>query len=176
MTERHEMRGVCVLGGWGADGSGEGSGGVVGYLGSNGGRGDVGRAVLVMVVVVGVSTSPPVVVVVVIVRLLALGAALHGVHVGVRVGVGVGHGQLLQGGVCGLHADHGLAQQVDGMRQRWQDELETLLREATERLRVKSVKRILFGFFKKNKSDNLKISTRYNCNLMAFPMFGVKKV
>lgn len=87
---------------------------------------------LVMVVVVGVPTSPPVVLVLVV-HLLALGAALHGVHVGVRVGVHVGHGggQLLQGGVRGLHAHHGLAQQVDGVRQRGQDELETLLRRTT---------------------------------------------
>lgn len=103
------------------------------YLGSNGGCSDVGGAVLVVVVVVGVSTSPPVILIV-IVHLLALSAALHGVHVVVRVAVRVGHGQLLQGGVRGLHADHGLTQQVDGVRQRRQDELETLLREVTERI------------------------------------------
>lgn len=103
-----------------------------GYLGSDGGRGDVGGAVLVMVVVVRVPTSPPVVLVVVL-HLLALGAALHGVRVGVRVGVSVGHGggQLLQGGVRGLNADRGLAQQVDGVGQRGQDELKTLLQRTT---------------------------------------------
>lgn len=108
------------------------SGGVGGYLGSNGGCGDVGGAVLVMVVVVRVPTSPPVVLVVVL-HLLALGAALHGVRVGVRVGVSVGHGggQLLQGGVRGLNTNCGLAQQVDGVGQRGQDELKTLLQRTT---------------------------------------------
>lgn len=85
-----------------------------------------------MVVVVRVPTSPPVVLVV-LVHLLALGAALHGVRVGVRIGMSVGHGggQLLQGGVRGLNADRGLAQQVDGVGQRGQDELKTLLQRTT---------------------------------------------
>lgn len=87
---------------------------------------------LVMVVVVRVPTSSPVVLIIVL-HLLALGAALHGVRVAVRVGMSVGHGggQLLQGGVCGLNTDRGLAQQVDGVGQRGQDELKTLLQRTT---------------------------------------------
>lgn len=108
------------------------------YLGSDGSRGDVRGAVLVLVlvvvvvVVVRMSASPPVVLVVVL--FLALGAALHGVRAGVRVGVRVaqrrrGGGQLLQGGVRGLHPNRGLAQQVDGVRQSGKDELKALLRD-----------------------------------------------
>lgn len=83
-----------------------------GYLGSDGSCGDVGGAVLVMVVVVHVSTSPAVLFLVLL--FLALGPALHGVHVAVRVAVRVGQqrgrgGQLLQGGVCGFNPDRGLA-------------------------------------------------------------------
>lgn len=91
-----------------------------GYLSSDGGRGDVGGAVLVVVVVVVVPPPPPVLLLLVL--FLALGATLHGVHVGVGVGVHVGQqrgrrGELLQGGVRGLDLDGGLAQQVDGVRQ-----------------------------------------------------------
>ena len=102
------------------------------YLGSDGGCGDVGGAVLEVVVVVVVVHVPPSphVLLLVLLLVLALGAALHGVHVGVEVHVGQqrgGGGQLLQGGVRVLHLDDGLTQQVDGMRQSRQDELETLL-------------------------------------------------
>lgn len=102
------------------------------YLGGDRRCGDVRGAVLVMVVVVRVSVSPPVVLLVLF--FLALGAAFHGVCVGVRVAVCVaqrrgGGGQLLQGGVRGFHPDCCLAQQVDGVRQSGQNELETLLRD-----------------------------------------------
>lgn len=102
------------------------------YLGSYRRCGDVRGAVLVMVVVVRVSASPPVVLLVLL--FLALGATFHGVCVGVRVAVRVaqrrgGGGQLLQGGVRGFHPNCCLAQQVDGMRQSGQNELETLLRD-----------------------------------------------
>lgn len=87
--------------------------------------------VVMMVVVVRVPTSPPVLLFVIL--LLTLGPALHGVCVGVCVGVRVGlqrggGGQLLQGGVRGFHPDHGLAQQVNGVRQSGQNELKTLLK------------------------------------------------
>lgn len=102
------------------------------YLGSDRRCGDVRGAVLVMVVVVRVSASPPVVLLVLL--FLALGATFHGVCVGVRVAVRVaqrwgGGGQLLQGGVRGFHPNCCLAQQVDGVRQSGQNELETLLRD-----------------------------------------------
>lgn len=106
-----------------------------GYLGSDGSRGDVRGAMLVMVVVVVVvrmSASPPVLLFILL--FFALGAALHGVRVGVRVAVRVaqrrgGGGQLLQGGVSGFHPNCCFAQQVDGVRQRGQNELKTLLRD-----------------------------------------------
>lgn len=102
------------------------------YLGSDRRSGDVRGAVLVMVVVVRVSASPPVVLLVLL--FLALGATFHGVCVGVRVAVCVaqqrgGGGKLLQGGVRGFHPNCCLAQQVDGVRQSGQNELETLLRD-----------------------------------------------
>jgi len=96
--------------------------------------------VVVVMVVVHMWTPPPVLLLllllllVVLVVLLALGAALHGMHVDVRVDMRVGQqggrgGQLRQGGVSGVHPDDGLAQQVNGMGQSGQDELKTLLRE-----------------------------------------------
>lgn len=89
---------------------------------------------LVMVVVVRMAASPPVLLF--LLFFLTLGAALHGVRVGVSVAVCVAHergrgGQLLQSGMCGLHPDCGLTQQVDGVRQGRQDELKTLLSKQT---------------------------------------------
>lgn len=111
-----------------------------GHLGSDRICGDVRGAVLVMVVVVRVSASPPVLLLVLL--FLALGAALHGVRVRVRVAVCVaqrrgGGGQLLQGGVRGFHPNCCLAQQVDGVRQSGQDELETLLQDNNARDKIK---------------------------------------
>lgn len=87
-----------------------------------------------MVVVVVVVVPPPPPVLLLLVLFLALGATLHSVHVGVGVGVHVGQqrgrrGQLFQGGVRRLDPDSGLTQQVDGVRQSRQNELETLLQE-----------------------------------------------
>lgn len=122
-----------------------------GYLGSDGSRGDVRGAMLVMVVVVvRMAASPPVVLFVLL--FLALGAALHGVRVGVRVAVRVaqrrgGGGQLLQGGVRGFHPNCCFAQQVDGVRQGGQNELKTLLRDdkfkslSSWKIRRRSMKR-----------------------------------
>lgn len=79
---------------------------------------------VVVVVVVVVARSPPVLLLLVL--FLTLRAALHGVRVGVGQQRG---GHLLQGGVRGFDLDAGFAQQVDGVRQSGEDELETLLQE-----------------------------------------------
>lgn len=113
-----------------------------GYLGCDGGRRDVGGAVLVVVVVVvvHVSAPSPPVLLLLLILLLTLGATLHGVRVAERVGVRVGQQggrgwQLLQGGVRGFDSDHGLPQQVDGVGQSGQDELETLLEKEKKKKR-----------------------------------------
>lgn len=102
----------------------------MGYLGGDSSRGDVGGAMMVVVMVVVV--PPPRPVLLLLVLFLALGATLHSVHVGVGVHVGQQRGwrgQLFQGGVRRLNPDSGLTQQVDGVRQSRQNELETLLQE-----------------------------------------------
>ena len=95
---------------------------------------------VVVVVVVRMSNSPPVLLLLLVLLFLALGAALHGVHVGVCVDVRVGQqrgrgGQLLQGGMCGFNPDRGFTQQVNGVGQSGQDELKTLLEETVPRTR-----------------------------------------
>lgn len=140
---------------------------IVGYLGGDSSRGDVGGAMLVvMVVVVVVVPPPPPVLLLLLVIILALGATLHSVCVGVGVGVHVGQqrgwrGQLLQGGVRRLDPDRGLTQQVDGVWQSRQNELETLLQETPAsnlgafltRLAAKKQRFLLLYCFRKYGTD-----------------------